>query len=191
MATIRGRWGKIQAAYRYYDSFAAGSIVSDHPLHETWNWWLDCRFIACRISLRWLPEPDFYAIFILVAWLIWQLLDPLLDRFVYLSYKRWKNLLQDYPTPRKSQFQIILWISQALYSNRHLQSCVWRIWFSCLASVANSRVPSFVWWTRKSRADWVHRPFPRYIVGLYLYTRFKCKALTRKGFEGGILQMQL
>ena len=29
MAKIRGRRGKIQAAYRYYDSFAIGSIVSD------------------------------------------------------------------------------------------------------------------------------------------------------------------
>ena len=36
MARIRCRWGKIEAGYRYYDLFAGGSIVSDHPLRETW-----------------------------------------------------------------------------------------------------------------------------------------------------------
>ncbi|XP_028414835.1 uncharacterized protein LOC114537917 [Dendronephthya gigantea] len=37
----------------------------------------------------------------------------------------------------------------------------------------------------KSSTDWVYRPFPRYIVGLYLQDRFKsfCKTLARKGFE--------
>ncbi|XP_028414661.1 uncharacterized protein LOC114537765 [Dendronephthya gigantea] len=37
----------------------------------------------------------------------------------------------------------------------------------------------------QSNTDWVYRPFPRKIVGLYLQDRFNsfCDALTRKGFE--------